>query len=77
MWSFDQTSRAGAFIASDTLAINDDNTLYDPELMSEVVQAVKGENLKVDMVFAMHQGPTPWNHILDLLGKSQHPQVTK
>ncbi len=46
--------------ASDTLAMNDDGTLYDPELMYEVVQAVKRENLKIDTVFAMHQGPMPW-----------------
>ncbi len=59
--------------ASDTLVINEDNTLYDPELMNEVVQAVRRENLQVDRVFAMHQGPTAWNHVLDLLEKSQHP----
>jgi glyoxylase-like metal-dependent hydrolase (beta-lactamase superfamily II) len=57
--------------ASDTLVINDDNTLYDPELMHEVVQAVNRENLKVDTVFAMHQGPTPWTQVLTLLEKSQ------
>ena len=62
---------------SDTLVINDDNTLYDPELMNEVVQAVKRENLQVDRVFAMHQGPTAWSQVLGLLEKSQHPQVTK
>jgi len=57
--------------ASDTLVINDDNTLYDPELMNEVVQAVKRESLKVDSVFAMHQGPTPWDQVLTLVGKSR------
>lgn len=57
--------------ASDTLVINDDNTLYDPELMNEVVQAVKRENLKVDTVFAMHQGPTQWAEVLALLQRSQ------
>jgi hypothetical protein len=44
--------------ASDTLALNEDGSLYDPELMHEVAQAVERENLKVDTVFAMHQGPT-------------------
>ena len=63
--------------ASDTLVLNDDNTLYDPELMSEVAQAVKRENLQVDTVFAMHQGPTPWNQVLDILQKSQHSQAIK
>ena len=58
--------------ASDTLVINDDNTLYDPELMSEVAQAVKRESLKVDTVYAMHQGPTAWSQVLTLLEKSQH-----
>lgn len=32
--------------ASDTLAINDDGTLYDPELMREVVEAVEREGLR-------------------------------
>lgn len=59
--------------ASDTLALNDDGTLYDPELMYEVAQAVKRENLIVDTVFAMHQGPMPWQKVLDLIEKSQHP----
>lgn len=57
--------------ASDTLVINDDNTLYDPELMNEVVQAVTREGLKVETVFAMHQAPTPWDQVLTLLKKSQ------
>jgi hypothetical protein len=29
--------------ASDTLSLNDDGSLYDPELMREVIQAVKRE----------------------------------
>ncbi|MGB6306394.1 MAG: MBL fold metallo-hydrolase [Steroidobacteraceae bacterium] len=59
--------------ASDTLAINDDGSLYDPELMHEVAQAVKRENLIVDTVYAMHQGPMPWEKVLELIEKSQHP----
>jgi glyoxylase-like metal-dependent hydrolase (beta-lactamase superfamily II) len=58
--------------ASDTLAMNGDGTLYDPELMLEVVQAVKRANLKVDTVFAMHQGPMPWDQIVALVEKAQH-----
>ena len=58
--------------ASDTLALNDDGTLYDPELMYEVAQAVKRENLIVDTVFAMHQGPIPWEKVLGLIEKSRH-----
>jgi len=57
--------------ASDTLALNNDGSLYDPELMYEVVQAVKRENLKVDTVFAMHQGPMPWDQVVGLIKKSQ------
>jgi len=53
--------------ASDTLALNDDGSLYDPELMNEVAQAVKRENLTVDTVFAMHQGPMPWEQVMTLL----------
>ena len=58
--------------ASDTLALNDDGTLYDPELMYEVAQAVKRENLIIDTVFAMHQGPMPWEKVLELIEKSRH-----
>jgi len=58
--------------ASDTLAMNDDGTLYDPELMFEVVQAAKRENLKVETVFAMHQGPMPWSQVVNLVEKAQH-----
>jgi len=57
--------------ASDTLALNDDGSLYDPQLMHEVAQAVEREKLKVDTVFAMHQGPMPWSAVLALLQKSQ------
>jgi hypothetical protein len=58
--------------ASDTLALNDDGSLYDPELMQEVAQAVKRENLIVDTVFSMHQGPLPWEKVLELIDKSRH-----
>ena len=58
--------------ATDTLSLKDDGTLYDPELMDEVAQAVKRENLKVDTVFAMHQGPIPWNQAVALIEKFQH-----
>jgi hypothetical protein len=54
--------------ASDTLAISDDGSLYDPELMHEVAQAVQRENLTVKTVFAMHQAPIPWEKVLTLLG---------
>jgi hypothetical protein len=57
--------------ASDTLALNDDGSLYDPELMYEVAQAVKRENLTVDTVFAMHQGPLPWAQVMALIDKSR------
>jgi len=56
--------------ASDTLVINPDKTLYNPELMYEGQQAVKREHLAVETVYAMHQGPTPWKDVLTLLEKS-------
>ena len=59
--------------ASDTLALNDDGSLYDPELMYEVAQAVKRENLIVDTVFAIRQGPMPWEQVMTLIEKSRHP----
>jgi hypothetical protein len=58
------------------LALNDDGSLYDPELMYEVVQAVKRENLIVDTVFAMHQGPMPWEKVIALIEKSTTPSNT-
>lgn len=56
--------------ASDTLLINPDHTLYDPELMQEVRQAVDREHLAVDTVFAMHQKPVPWSDAVALIGKA-------
>lgn len=57
--------------ASDTLALNEDGSLYDPELMHEVAQAVEREKLKVDTVFAMHQGPTPWESVMAQVQKAR------
>jgi hypothetical protein len=43
--------------------------------MREVVLAVEREGLKVDTVFAMHQGPMPWGQVVSLIENSQHPEV--
>lgn len=57
--------------ASDTLVIDpDQHTLYDPELMHEVQQAVQREHLVVDTVYAMHQDPVPWKDVVLLLQKA-------
>ena len=56
--------------ASDTLALNADGTLYAPELMREVMDAVKRENLMVTTVFAMHQEPVPWTQVITLVEKA-------
>jgi len=57
--------------ASDTLVIDpDQHTLYDPELMHEVQQAVEREHLLVDTVYAMHQAPVPWKDVVALLQKA-------
>lgn len=56
--------------ASDTLAINSDNTLYDPELMREVEQAVEREKLDVETVYAMHQGPAKWSDVTKMIDKA-------
>lgn len=58
--------------ASDTLVLNDDNTLYDLELMNEVAGAARRENLTVDKVFAMHQGPIAWSKVMAEIEKSRH-----
>ena len=55
--------------ASDTLVLNADNTIYDPELTYEVEQAVEREHLAVDTVFAMHQAPVPWSQVMAALHK--------
>jgi hypothetical protein len=56
--------------ASDTLAVNDDGSLYDPELMREVMEAVRREGLQVKTVFAMHQAPMPWSDVVALVQKA-------
>lgn len=56
--------------ASDTLALNADGSLYDPELMREVMEAVKRENIPVTTVFAMHQEPLPWAQVSALVEKA-------
>lgn len=58
--------------ASDTLAINGDGSLYDPELMQEVMRAVQRAKLNVETVFAMHQAPMPWAQVVALVEKAQH-----
>jgi glyoxylase-like metal-dependent hydrolase (beta-lactamase superfamily II) len=56
--------------ASDTLALNADGSLYAPELMREVMDAVKRENLAVTTVFAMHQEPVPWAQVTGLVERA-------
>jgi hypothetical protein len=56
--------------ASDTLVVNDDHTLYDPELFHEVEQAVTREHLVVDTVYAMHQPPVSWSDMVAMLQKT-------
>ena len=56
--------------ASDTLVVNPDHTLYDPELVREVQLAVEREHLVVDKVFAMHQGPVDWADVAKMLEKA-------
>jgi hypothetical protein len=51
--------------ASDTIVYDPDKqTLYDPQLAHEVIQAVHREGLQVDTVYAMHQSPIPWSAIV-------------
>jgi hypothetical protein len=59
--------------ASDTLAWNSDHSLYDPDLMYEVTQAVAREHLQVDTVYAMHEGPTPWVDVQRLVDQALSP----
>lgn len=56
--------------ASDTMVVNPDKTLYDPELMREVEQAVEREHLSVDKVYAMHQGPVAWSEVVSMIEKA-------
>lgn len=59
--------------ASDTLVLNDNGSLYDPELMREVSDAVTREGLNVTTVFAMHQGPVAWKQVEDLVRAAMSP----
>jgi hypothetical protein len=63
--------------ASDTLALNADKTLYDPDLMYEVAQAVAREHLQVDTVYAMHEGPTPWALVQKQLAQAMSSASSK
>jgi hypothetical protein len=56
--------------ASDTLVVNDDGSIYDPELMREVVAAVDREHLDVTTVFAMHQTPIPYSQATAQVAKA-------
>jgi hypothetical protein len=58
--------------ASDTLSVKSNGALYDPELMYEVIQAAKRENLEVETIFAMHQEPMPWKQVVALVEKAKH-----
>ncbi len=58
--------------ASDTLVLNEDGSLYDPELMREVVAAATRNHLDVTTVFAMHQEPVPWSQVQSTLAKSMN-----
>jgi hypothetical protein len=54
--------------ASDTRVLDPDkHTLYDPDLMHEVVQAVEREHLQVDTVYAVHNGPAAWSEVTGLV----------
>jgi hypothetical protein len=55
--------------ASDTLVVNADHTIYDPELTHEVEQAVEREHLVVETVYAMHQAPVAWSDVVQMLQK--------
>ncbi|MGH9763195.1 MAG: DUF1579 family protein, partial [Blastocatellia bacterium] len=63
--------------ASDTLVINQDGSLYMPELMHEVMQAAEREGLQVDKVYAMHEAVTPWSKVTDLVRKAESDQSSE
>lgn len=64
-------SESHLLYASDTLVLHADGTLYDPELMYEVMEAVERADLKVDTVFSIHQGPISWNQVVALVEKAR------
>lgn len=59
--------------ASDTLVLNDDDSLYDPQLMHEIALAVARDHLEVDTVFAMHQAPIAWSKVMTQIEKARSP----
>jgi hypothetical protein len=40
-----------------------DGLFFMPQYLSELMDAVRREKLTVNVVFAMHAGPTPWTKI--------------
>jgi hypothetical protein len=63
--------------ASDTLALNNDGTLYDPQFMNEVIQAVKRANTEVDTVFSTIRDPYPRSKYLHLLRKPNTIEIAR
>ncbi|MBB2170876.1 MBL fold metallo-hydrolase [Gluconacetobacter asukensis] len=53
--------------ASDTLVLNPDNSLYNPELMHEVETAVARAHIVPQTVYAMHQAPMPWGRAIGMV----------
>jgi hypothetical protein len=56
---------------SDLLQQMPDGSFFMPQYVSELVDAVRRENLTVDKVFAMHLGITPWANVLAALEKAK------
>jgi hypothetical protein len=59
--------------ASDTLGLTPEKSLFDPDMMYEVAEAVAREHLDVDTVYSMHQGPVPWAEVQRLVSQAASP----
>ncbi len=48
---------------SDLVQSKPDGTFFMPQYLSELIDAAKRKNLKIDNVFAMHSGVIPWSSL--------------
>ncbi|MBX7174600.1 MAG: hypothetical protein K1X72_26735 [Pyrinomonadaceae bacterium] len=55
--------------ASDLIQKQRDGNFFMPEYLTEIMQAVKRENLQVDNVFAFHSPMLPWSEIAGAVDK--------
>lgn len=61
---------------SDLVQRDQKGGFFAPIYLADLAKAVAREGLKVDTVFAMHLGPTPWSQVLEAVAAAQNPPST-